>query len=411
MRPADRLPEPPAARPLSLLAGVRVLDLTTSIAAPYATMLLGDLGAEVLKVERPGSGDDSRAWGPPFLDGESLWYLSVNRNKASIALDYAVPAGREALHRLVKAADVVVVNLAGRVQEKLGIDEATLRAIRPDLIHVSLTGFGMTGERRDWPCYDLVAEGYSGVMDLTGTPDAPPQKVGTPAADLLAGMDAVIGTLAALFERRGSGRGHAIDVAMIESMTRFMTPRLVSYLGSGELPRRSGATDSVIAIYQAFATADDPITLGLGNDAIWRRFWEAVGEPDRGLDPALAGNAQRRMQREEIVADIQAILSRRPRAHWLALFEAARIPAGPINRLDEVAADEELVRRGFLYRMQAGGRSVPQVGLGIRFDGEPSVPRRAPPALGADTQDALSGWAGYSAAEITGLRRKGVIGA
>src|SRR5579862_6100439 len=201
-----------------MLAGVRVLDLTSSVAGPFATLLLGDLGAEVIKIERPGSGDDSRAWGPPFLDGESLWFLSVNRNKQSVALDFAKPAGLAVLHALVAVADVVVVNQPPRVSAKLGVDAATLRRIKPDLIYVSITGFGLEGERADWTCYDLIAEGYSGVMDLTGEADGEPQKVGAPAADLLAGQDAALATLAALFARLRTGADRTVDIALVDSM-------------------------------------------------------------------------------------------------------------------------------------------------------------------------------------------------
>src|SRR5687767_614053 len=302
-------------------------------------MLLADMGADVIKIERPGAGDDSRAWGPPFLDGESLWFLSVNRNKRSIALDYSAAAGRGVLHDLVRAADVVILNLVARVQKKLGIDYESLKAIKPDVVFVSLTGFGMEGARKDFPCYDLIAEGYSGVMDLTGEADSPPQKVGTPAADLIAGMDAAYAMLAALFDRSRSGRGHNIDIAMIDSMTRFMAPRIIPYLGSGEVPKRTGARDSVIAVYQTFETRDDPITLGLGNDAIWKRFWEAVGRPERGRDARHASNVERRAARTEIVAEIQDVLRARPRDEWLKIFVEAKVPAGPVNRVDQVSSD------------------------------------------------------------------------
>lgn len=407
--PMSELPAPPATRPLGLLAGTRVLDLTTSVAGPYGALLLADMGAEVVKIERLRGGDDSRAWGPPFLDGESLWFLSVNRNKRSVALDHAGAAGRAVLHDLVRQADVAIVNLVPRVQEKLGVDYATLAAVRPDLVFVSLTGFGLTGARRDLPCYDLIAEGLSGVMDLTGEAEGAPQKVGTPAADLLAGMDAAYAVVCALLDRARTGRGHKIDISMVESMTRFMTPRLVAYLGSGELPRRSGARDSVIAVYQTFEAADGPLTLGLGNDAIWKRFWEAVGRPERGADPALSTNAARRAARAGIVAEIQAILGTRPRAYWLERFAAAKVPAGPINRLDEVAADPELARRGLLYAIAGAGAPIPQVGLGIRVDDRASGPGLPPPALGAHTEEVLAGWLGYSAERIAALRAEGVV--
>ncbi|MDQ4059796.1 MAG: CoA transferase, partial [Pseudomonadota bacterium] len=379
--PMESLPRVAPGDGFTLLHGVRVVDLTTSVAGPYAGMLLGDLGAEVVKVERRG-GDDARAWGPPFLDGESLWFLSVNRNKKSLALDYAGPEGAAVLRDLITRADVLLLNQPPRVARKLGLDPETVRSIRSEVVYVSITGFGLDGERADWPCYDLIAEGYSGVMDLTGEAGGEPQKIGAPGADMLAGQDAALAVVAALYERTRTGRGRLIDIALVDSMTRFLACRVVPYLGSGEVPRRSGARDSVIAIYQAFDTADEPITLGLGNDAIWRRFWEAVGRPDYADDPGFADNSLRRARRAEIVRDIQAILRTKPRAHWLALFRAARIPAGPINRVDEVSADPELLRRGLFYRLAQDGREVPQVGTAIRLDGAANVPRSAPPRLG-----------------------------
>lgn len=409
MLPLDELPAPGARRAAPLLGGIKILDLTTSIAGPYATMLLADFGAEVVKVERPGRGDDCRAWGPPFLDGESLWFLSVNRNKRSITLDYSVEGGRAVLHELAKQADVVVVNLVGRAQKKLGIDYATLKALREDLVFVSLTGFGLRGARSDYPCYDLIAEGYSGVMDLTGEADAPPQKVGTPAADLISGMDAAMATLAALFDRMRTGRGHLIDIAMVDSMTRFMSPRILPYLGSGEVPRRTGARDSVIAVYQTFDTQDDPLTLGLGNDTIWKRFWAAVGRPEFGGDPRYATNAQRREARAEIVAEIQRVLRERPRDEWLRCFAAAKVPAGPVNRIDQVAADAELRARGLLYTAEHEGRRVPQVGLGIAVDEAVNTHRLPPPRLGEHTEAVLGEWLRYDGASIAQLRSQGLL--
>ncbi len=407
--PLNGLPSRTLTAGFDLLSGVRILDLTTSIAGPYATMLLADLGAEVIKVERPGRGDDCRAWGPPFLDGESLWFLSVNRNKQSITLDFAGDAGRAVLHDLVKQCDVVLVNLVSRAQRKLGIDPATLSALRSDIVHVSLTGFGLQGARADMPCYDLIAEGYSSVMDLTGEAENDPQKVGTPAADLIAGMDAAMVTLAALFDRARTGRGHVLDVAMVDSMTRFMAPRIVPFLGSGIVPRRTGAKDSVIAVYQVFHAADAPLNLGLGNDGIWKRFWSAVGEPAVGEDPQYATNAQRQAARAEIVARIAAVLKTRPRDHWLPLLAKANVPAGPIYRVDEVATDPALQERGVVYRLDVDGRAIPQVGLGIRVDGAEAGVRIAPPRLGEHTQGVLGGLLGYDVERIARLRADKIV--
>lgn len=393
--PLENLPPAPRGDAFDLLDGVRVLDMTTSIAGPYATLLLADYGADVVKIERPGSGDDARAWGPPFLDGGSLWFMSVNRNKRSVAVDYTAEPGRSLFEKLVAAADVVVLNQVPRVQEKLNTDPETLQALNSALIVAAVTGFGLNGERKDKPCYDLIAEGYSGVMDLTGEADSPPQKVGTPAADLLAGHDLALAVAAALVRKGRTGQGAVIDVSMVESMTRFMVPRIASYLGSGEVPARSGARDSVIAVYQVFETADDPMTLGLGNDAIWKRFWEAVGQPVRGEDPATATNSDRRKVRVELVKEIQGILKTRPRAAWLELFDANKVPAGPIQRVDEVCADRHLHERGFLYTIdRPGRRPSPQVGTGVQVDGRANTPRRAPPDLGADEAGVRADWLG-----------------
>jgi len=393
----------------ALLKGMRVVDLSTSIAGPYSTQLLADLGASVIKVEKPGTGDDARHWGPPFLHGESPWFLSVNRNKQSLALDLTRPEGREVLEKLLAQTDVLVLNMTDRIQKKLGLDYQRLEARFPQLIHASLTGFGLQGKRGDLPCYDLIAEGYSGVMDLTGEAENDPQKVGTPAADLLAGQDVAMAVLAAYAARSSTGKGMQIDVSMQASMTRFMTPRLVSYLSSNELPSRSGGKDSVIAIYQVFETADKQISLGLGNDGIWRRFWAAVGQPEVGADPKYGSNKDRRVHREEIVKKIDALLRSKSRDEWLAIFGEHRIPAGPINRLDDVAQDDELLQQKFLYQAPSAGGFVPQVGLGIAIDGKTAVHRKAPPTLGEDTDAILAGMLQLSPVEIGQLRNTGVI--
>ena len=412
MLPYENLPPPPAAPPLALLKGITVLDLTTSIAGPYAAMMLGDMGAAVIKIERPGKGDDCRAWGPPWLDGESLWFMSVNRNKQSVTLDYTNDAGRAVLHDLVKKCDVVIVNLTDRVQKKLGVDYAALSALKTDIVHLSLSGFGLTGARKDFPCYDLIAEGYSSVMDLTGEADSPPQKVGTPAADLIAGMDSAYAILAALFDRDrkgGSGKGHKLDISMIDSMTRFMSPRIVPYLGGGPLPQRTGARDSVISVYQVFETSDRPITLGLGNDGIFKRFWQAVGEPAVGDEPRYATNALRVAVRAELIDKIQTVLKAQPRAYWLKKFVEHNVPAGPVNSAEEVANDPELIARGLFYTATCGERKIPQVGLGITVDDNNSTWRSAPPRLGEHNDAVLGGMLGYDAAKIAQLKSNKVI--
>lgn len=387
--PYRQLPKVACGGGLNFLDGIRVIDLTTSVAGPYATMLLADYGAEVIKIERP-HGDDARHWGPPFLDGEALWFLAMNRNKKSVTMDMRHPQDRAMFEELVKGADVVVTNQPPNVQAKLKLDYETLKGLRQDLVFVSITGFGLEGERSELVCYDLIAEGYSGIMDVTGAPDSPPQKVGAPAADMLAGQDAATTAIAALFDRMKTGKGRKIDISLVESMTRFLACRISPYLGAGVVPKRSGGTDSVIAIYQAFETADEPITLGLGNDAIWARFWDALGDPEYAARPEYKSNSDRQGKRAEIVEHIQSILVTRGKDHWLELFGKARIPSGPINSLDELCADEEFQRRRLFYTaVDEAGREVPQIGLGISIDGEVTTARSLPPRLGEHNDEIL----------------------
>lgn len=387
--PWESLPVREVGDGFQLLSGYTILDLTTSVAGPYATMLLSDFGADVIKVERD-KGDDARHWGPPFLNGHSLWFTAVNRNKKSIVLDLTDDEDQSRFRKLLSKVDVLFCNQPPNIQHKLGIDYDTLKAVKEDLIFVAITGFGLDGDRADLTCYDLIAEGYSGIMDVTGAVDSAPQKVGAPAADMLAGQDAAMATVVALLARQRTGKGAKIDVSLAESMTRFLACRISSYLGSGEVPTRSGGTDSVIAIYQSFDTADQPLNLGLGSDAIWKRFWQAVGEPDYALRPEFTSNADRRAHRAEIVADIQRILLRHTRAQWLTTFADARIPAGPLNRVDETARDRAFQRRGLFFTLKDGEQLLPQVGLGIHIDGQSSTPRSAPPRLGQHTEAILS---------------------
>ena len=409
----DVLPDLPVVQcgqGFDFLSDVSVLDLTTSIAGPYATMQLADWGARVIKVERPGRGDDTRYWGPPFLDGESLWFLSVNRNKQSITLDYSDERGYAVIQALLRKCDVVVTNQVPRVQAKLKTTYEDLSAVKPDLIYVALTGFGLSGERGEMVCYDLIAEGHSGIMDLTGEIDSDPQKVGTPAADMLAGTDTAFAAVAALYDRQRTGKGRKIDVTLTESMTRFLTSQIVSYMGSGQVPRRSGSKESVIAVYQTFHTADAPVTLAIGNDAIWQRFCAAVERPDMAEDERFTTNVDRRKYRGVLVGEIQDILIQELRSYWLNLFSKHKVPAGPINRVDEVVADKAILNRGLFYRVEReNGSSVPQVNSGTHVDNQYNVPRSLPPGLGHDTNTVLQEVAELSESEIIALREQGIV--
>ena len=407
--PMNDLPAVKPGHGVDLLGGVLVIDMTTSIAGPYATMLLADFGARVVKIERPSGGDDSRGWGPPFLGDQSLWFLSVNRNKESVALDIASPEGYAVLLELIEHADVVVTNQPPHVQAKLKTDFQTLKAVKNDLVFASITGFGLTGSRANGVCYDLIAEGYSGVMDLTGGPDCEPQKLAVPAADMLAGQDAAMAVMAALVERGRGRRQRLIDISLVESMTRFLSCRIVPYLGSGEVPRRAAGKNSPIAIYQAFETTDEPITLGLGTDAIWHRFWKAVGRPEYGLSETYATNTGRRAGRDAIITEIQAVLRRRSRKYWLRVFADNRVPAGPINRVDEAVEDATLRERGLFFQLGDASGAVPQVGLGIHINGHAAVPRSLPPRLGQHTRHVCRELLGYSEERVSELEQAGVI--
>jgi len=277
------------------------------------------------------------------------------------------------------------------------------------LIYVSLTGHGSDGPRAEWPCYDIIAEGYSSVMDVTGEAESDPQKIGTPAADLLAGNDAAMACIAALFDAERNGLGHFVDISMVESMARLMSPRIMTYLGSGVVPRRTGAKDSVIAVYQTFATADEMITLALPNDNIWHRFWRAVDGQEFGNDPRFTTSAGRHTHRPEIVQAIAKLLRLRPRQNWLDLFSELQIPAGPINRVDQITQDAELRRKGFFFSIETDGEPVPQCGLGIRIDGQDAGFRSAPPELGQHTDEVLRDLLGYDSTRIDHLRDAGVI--
>ncbi|HVE25302.1 MAG TPA: CoA transferase [Sporichthya sp.] len=392
--PLADLPAMDDGQAFDLLDGVRVLDLTTSIAGPYATLLLADLGADVVKIERAGRGDDSRQWGPPFLGGEALWYLAVNRNKRSVALDFSDSTDVGVLRELACAADVVITTLREPLLRRLGVDHPTVSARRPDLIFATITGYGLTGPNSGLPGYDLIAEGVSGIMALTGEPTTGPQKVGAPAADILAGMDAAFAVVAALYDRARTGRGHLLDLSLVESMTRMLSPKLMSYLGSGELQRRSGGRDSVVAIYQAFDTADDPINLALGNDAIFERFCTVMERQDWSANPDYSSNRGRREHRAHLVTEIQKLLLERTAAEWLELFAKADVPAGPVNNLEEVVTDPHLLARGLFYRHGDGEDAIPQVNTGWQLDGAANRLRRRPPALGADTADVVTDWLG-----------------
>lgn len=391
------------------LSGVRVVDVSTSYAGPTATMYLGDMGADVVKVERPGTGDDTRFWGPPFLGGESAWFLSANRNKRSVCLDFSKEEGLAALMRLLEGADVFVENLNPAKLERLGLDPATLRSRFPRLIYCALSGFGLNGPDRDRPGYDLIAQAGSGLMSVTGERGGTPQRVSTALSDVVTGMVAAFAVAAVLVRQQRTGKGELVDAALLDADLALMAPRIASYLAGEPEPRPSGGTDSVLAVYQPFETADRPIVVAVGNDGMWHRFCEALGLDRLGSDPELSTNAGRREKREEILEDISARLLEEPAAYWIKHLGQASVPCQTVSSLSEVVEDPQVeARRAITEIRHPLAGTVRTVGspwrLGI--DGTPPEHRPAP-VLGADTAGALEE-AGYSAGEVDELLRGGV---
>ncbi len=380
---------PRAAGPLE---GLLVLDLSRVLAGPYATQILGDLGAEVWKVERPGAGDETRAWGPPFVDGESAYFLSVNRNKKSAVLDLESGPGRAAARRAALAADVVVENFLPGDLKRMGIDLAALRREKPSLVTCSITGFGQSGPYADLPGYDAVLQGFTGLMSITGEPAGPPLKVGVAVVDVMTGAHAAAATLAALvgvFRGRG---GAALDIALFEVGVASLVNVAQSALATGEPARRHGNAHPTIVPYQTFETADGPIVVAVGNDAQWQRLCAALGPPDLAARAAWAGNPGRVLHRVEVVAELSRRLAGRGRAEWLERLRLARVPAGPVREVHEVLADPALATRGMVHRAtpaRAGvpATSAPLLALPWLSDGARAPLRLPPPRLGEHTAE------------------------
>ncbi len=391
-----------------LLSGVRVVDISSSYAGPTATMYLGDMGADVIKVERPEVGDDARSWGPPFVEGESAWFLSANRNKRSVCLDLSREDGLSALMRLLEGADVFVENLNPAKLDRLGLSPEALRDRYPRLIYCALSGFGLNGPDRDRPGYDLMAQARSGLMSVTGERGGTPQRVSTALSDVVAGMVAAFAVAAALVRQRATGQGELVDVALLDADLALMAPRIASFLAGEPEPRPSGGTDSVLAIYQPFETADRPIVVAVGNDGMWQRFCKILGLKDLGEDPELATNAGRRERREEILGAISARLIEHPAEHWIESFGKAAVPCQTIRSLSEVVEDRQVRARGSIVEVEHGrAGKVRAVGPPWRLgaNGSPAG-HRTVPVLGADTVDVLLEL-GYTPEEVEGFLRGG----
>jgi len=368
------------------------VDLSRVLAGPYATQLLGDLGAEVWKIERPGLGDETRAWGPPFVDGESAYFLSVNRNKKSAVLDFARADHLAALRAAIREADIVVENFLPGDLDRFSLGAAALRAAQPGLIVCSITGFGQDGPYARLPGYDAVLQGFVGLMSVTGEPEGPPLKVGVAVIDVLTGAHALGAILAALIGRlRGRG-GAAIDISLFEVGVASLVNLAQAALSSGEPARRYGNAHAHIVPYQTFETADGALVVAVGNDEQWQRLCGALGLEALSRDPALARNPGRLARRREIVDAISARLAERPRAEWLERLSAARVPSGPVRDLAEVLADPALASRGMVRRAGTADAGPVAALLAAPWlvDGARPPLVLPPPRLGQHTQEFLA---------------------
>ncbi len=403
------------------LSHIRVLDLSRVLAGPWAGQILADLGAEVVKVERPGVGDDTRHWGPPFLRDEAgentteaAYYLSANRNKQSLTLDFTQPEGQRIVRELAARADVVLENFKVGGLAAYGLDYAALKALNPRLIYCSITGFGQTGPYAKRAGYDFMIQGLGGLMSLTGRSDdetgAGPVKVGVALTDILTGLYSAVAVLAALNQRERSGLGQHIDMALLDVQVACLGNQALNYLTTGVAPKRLGNAHPNIVPYQDFPTADGDFILTVGNDGQFRKFCEVAGHPEWADDPRFASNRTRVAHRAELIPLIRQATVFRTTAEWVAALEQAGVPCGPINDLAQVFADPQVIARGLRVELPhplAG--SVPQVASPIRLSETPVEYRNAPPLLGEHSEQVLREWLGMAASEVAALRERGVL--
>ncbi len=397
------------------LRGIRVMDLTRVLAGPTCTQMLGDLGAEVIKIERPGTGDDTRGFAPPFIPGtrESAYFVGVNRNKKSVTLDIAKPAGQAIARRLIAGCDLLVENFKVGALTKYGLGYEDLKAEFPRLIYCSITGFGQTGPYASRPGYDSLIQAMGGVMSLTGEPDGLPQKVGVPVADLFAGLYGCIGILAALRERDMTGRGQAIDIGMLDAHVAWLANQGMNYLATGENPKRLGNQHPNIVPYQVFPTADGHIVLSIGNDATFARFCESLALQHLLADPRFATNEARIENRALVTDTLTPVMREHPTGWWVEKLEALRIGCGPINRLSDVFADPQVIAREMVFTMKhkalEEGERMRLIANPVRLSESPANYRVPPPVLGEHTAEVLGSMLGLGEEEIASLRTRGII--
>jgi crotonobetainyl-CoA:carnitine CoA-transferase CaiB-like acyl-CoA transferase len=393
------------------LAGVRVIDLSTSYAGPTASMLLADLGADVVKIERPEVGDDTRHWGPPFIAGRSAWFLSANRNKRSIAIDLRSDGGRQVLDRLLDGADVLIQSFNPAKLADLGLAPDRVRSRWPRLVYCALSGFGAEGPDRDLPGYDLIAQARSGLMSVTGEAGRIPQRVSTALSDVVTGIVAAFAVTAAVRSQEATGEGTYIDVSLLDADLALMAPRIASFLAGEPEPQPSGATDSVLAIYQTFPTADRPIAVAIGNDRMWQRFCRAVGLDELADDDSLATNADRRAHRGRLVDTITRCLSTRKAEEWLEVLRRAEVPSSGVQSLSEVVEDPQVVVRQAIRPLTVGddGEELGVVQRPWRSDADgEATPHACPPELSQHAAEVLAEL-GYGTADIDGLIADGAV--
>jgi formyl-CoA transferase len=392
------------------LDGIRILDLTRVLAGPYCTMFLGDLGAEVVKVEQPGVGDDTRGWGPPFAGGESAYFLCVNRNKKSVTVDLKSKEGVALLRRLAGCADVLIENFRPGTMERLGLGEKALRAANPRLIYASLSGFGADGPMSDAPGYDLIVQAWGGLMSITGQPDGEPTKVGVAIIDLVAGLMLGKSIAAALFAREKTGVGQKIDTSLLEAEVACLINVGSNYLVEGSIPRRWSNAHPSIVPYQSFKTANGYLVIGVASEGIWRRFCEVIGRADWADDPRFAKNATRVENRGTLVAAIAEIFQGRETDAWLKHLNEAGVPCAPVQTVDQVFKAPQVLHREMLVEVEhptAG--TVPMAGIPVKFSATPASVRLPPPLLGQHAEEVLESWLGMNDKEISELKRKTVI--
>ena len=402
-----------------LLEDVVVLDLSRVLAGPWCTQLLADMGAEVIKLERPGSGDETRGWGPPYLgedgDRQSAYFLCANRGKQALAVDFTTEAGRRIVEDLVRQVDVVVENFKVGALARYGLDYAALKKINPRLIYCSITGFGQTGPYAGRAGYDFILQGMGGLMSVTGPPDGEPgggpYRVGVALTDILTGLYASNGILAALHARERTGVGQHIDLALLDVQVATLANQALAYLATGQSPGRTGNAHPTIVPYQTFQAADAPINIAVGNDSQFRRLCETLGVDELAADPRFTANSARAAHKSELTQRLQAVFSTRPVAEWTAMLEAKGVPAGPINTLEQVFADPQVQHRGMridLPHPTLG--TAPGVACPLNFSDAPSGHPNAPPLIGQHTDEILSGRLGMTPEAIAGMKARGEIG-